>query len=345
MKAPVFKGVGKPLVIETLPDPTPARGEIVLEVARCGICGTDLHMTDGHAQTYPENVVIGHEFAGEVVAVGRGVTNFRLGDHVAAMPVVGCGRCANCRAGETIWCDSGLNGILGGFGQYAIAHAHAAIKLPSTVSINDGALVEPLAVSLHGVGLAELQPGARVLIQGAGPIGLGCVFWARQMGASRIVVTSRSRRRESLAYLMRATGFVAAGEGMAEEINAVLGGPPDVVFECVGVPGQLAQAINLVRARGTVVLLGNCMVPDTIVPAQAMFKQVRVQGSMVYTLTEFEEVAEVLASGRVDPFAMVTGTVGYADLPETFEALRKPTAHCKVLIDPRARSIERVRYS
>jgi (R,R)-butanediol dehydrogenase/meso-butanediol dehydrogenase/diacetyl reductase len=135
---------------------------------------------------------------------------------------------------------------------------------------------------------------------------------------------------------MGATAFVTAGEGMAEEITSVLGGPPDVVFECVGVPGQLAQAINLVRARGTVVLLGNCMVPDTIVPAQAMFKQVRIQGSMVYSLAEFEEVADVLSSGRADPTAMVTATVGYAALPETFEALRKPTSHCKVLIDPRA---------
>ena len=336
MKAPVFKGVGKPLVIERLPDPTPASGEIVLEVARCGICGTDLHMTDGHAQTYPENVVIGHEFAGEVVAVGRGVTNFKTGDRVAAMPVVGCGRCSNCLAGETLWCDSGLNGIMGGFGQYAIAHAHAAIKLPSTLSTSDGALVEPLAVSLHGVGLAEFARRARVLIQGAGPIGLGCAFWARQLGAGRIVVTSRSARRESLALLMGATAFVAASESMADEIIAVLGGPPDVVFECVGVPGQLAKAINIVRPRGTVVLLGNCMVPDTIVPAQAMFKQVRIQGSMVYSLAEFEEVADVLASGRVDPSVMVTETIGYAALPETFEALRKPGLQCKVLIDPRA---------
>ena len=336
MKAPVFKGVGKPLVIETLPDPTPAAGEIVLEVARCGICGTDLHMTDGHAQTYPANVVIGHEFAGEVVAIGPNVTTFKIGDRVAAMPVVGCGHCSNCLAGETMWCDSGLNGILGGFGQYAIARAHAAIKLPTTLSTNDGALVEPLAVSLHGVALAELKPGARVLVQGAGPIGLGCVFWARHLGAGRVVVTSRSRRGESLALQMGAAAFVTAGEDISAEVDAALGGAPEVVFECVGVPGQLGQAINLVRARGTVVLLGNCMAPDAIVPAQAMFKQVRIQGSMVYSLKEFETVADVLDSGGVDPRVMVTDTIGYAALPEMFEALRKPTTQCKVMIDPRA---------
>jgi (R,R)-butanediol dehydrogenase/meso-butanediol dehydrogenase/diacetyl reductase len=306
----------------------------VIKVSRCGICGTDLHMTDGHAQTFPEGTVIGHEFAGEVVAVGAGVTRFKVGDAAAAMPVVGCGKCANCLAGETMWCDSGLIGMLGGYGQYAIASAHASIKLPSTLSVADGALVEPLAVSLHGVTLAEVKPGAKVLVQGAGPIGLGCVFWSKYVGAGRIAVTSRSRRCEAIAMEMGATAFVQASDNLAEQVNAALGGPPDVVFECVGVPGQLMQAASLVRPRGTVVLLGNCMVPDTLVPALAMSKQVRIQGSMVYSLAEFETVADVLDGGHVDPRAMVTDTIGYAQLPETFEALRRPTGQCKVLLRP-----------
>ena len=281
MKAPVFKGVGKPLAIETLPDPTPGPGEMVIKVARCGICGTDLHMTDGHAQTFPEGTVIGHEFAGEVVAVGPGVTRFKTGDVAAALPVIGCGRCASCLAGETIWCEKGLIGLVGGYGQYAIAATHAAIKLPSTLSVEDGALVEPLAVSLHGVTLAELKPGARVLVLGAGPIGLGCVFWAKHVGAGRIAVVSRSRRGEAIAMEMGATAFVQTSDELMTDVNAALGGLPDVVFECIGVPGQLAQAINLVRPRGTVIVLGNCMLPDTIIPSLAMFKQVRIQGSMV----------------------------------------------------------------
>ncbi len=98
MKAPVFKGVGKPLAIESLPDPTPGEGDIVVKVARCGICGTDLHMTDGHAHTFPEGTILGHEFAGEIVAVGPGVSGFAVGDVVTAMPTVGCGKCANCLA-------------------------------------------------------------------------------------------------------------------------------------------------------------------------------------------------------------------------------------------------------
>jgi (R,R)-butanediol dehydrogenase/meso-butanediol dehydrogenase/diacetyl reductase len=334
MQAPVFKGVGKPLVIETLPDPTPGSGELVLKVGRCGICGTDLHMTDGHATTYPENTVIGHEFAGEVVAKGPDTDAFKVGDLVSAMPVVGCGRCANCLAGETIWCEQGLIGISGGFGQYAIAKAHASIKLPKTLSMSDGALVEPLAVALHGVTLAEFKPGARVLVQGSGGIGLAAAFWSRRLGAGRIVVTARSSRNAAHAMQMGATAFVAAGAESQQQIEAALGGPPDAIFECVGVPGMIAQAVNWVRPRGTVVILGNCMLPDTFYPAQAMFKQVRLQGSMVYTLREFETVADVLDRGAIEPRLMVSDVLSYSELPQGFEALRKPTHQCKVMINP-----------
>jgi len=334
MKAPVFKGAGKPLVIETLRDPTPGPNELVLKVHRCGICGTDLHMTDGHAQTFPEGMVIGHEFSGEVVAVGPGVEGFRTGDHVAAMPVVGCGQCGPCLSGDPMLCERGFNGMAGGFGQYAIARANAAVRLPKTLSVEDGALVEPLAVSLHGATLAQIKPGARVLVLGAGPIGLGAAWWARKLGAGRIAVASRSRRGENLAMQMGADSFLCFGEEFAQQLDAALGGPPEVVFECIGVPGMLAQAANLVAQRGTVMILGNCMLPDTVYPAQLMFKQVRLQGSMVYSRQEFETVARVLDAGSVEPRATVTDTVGYAELPDAFEALRKPTTQCKVMVDP-----------
>lgn len=334
MKAAVFKGPGKPLVIETLPDPTPGPNELVLKVHRCGICGTDLHMTDGHAQTFPEGMVIGHEFSGEVVAVGPGVEGFRNGDHVAAMPVVGCGQCGSCLSGEPMWCEVGFSGLAGGFGQYAIARANAAIRLPATLSVEDGALIEPMAVSLHGVNLAEIKPGSRVLVLGSGPIGLGSAWWSRKLGAARVAVVSRSRRSEALAQQMGASHFFTFGEELPQQLAAALGGPPDVVFECIGVPGMVAQAVNLVRPRGTVVIMGNCMLPDTFYPAQAMFKQVRIQGSMVYSRREFEIVADTFDAGSVEPRATITGTLGFEELPTGFEALRTPTTQCKVMVMP-----------
>src|SRR5581483_5234204 len=192
----------------------------------------------------------------------------------------------------------------------------------------------PLAVGLHGVALAGQRPGARVLVQGAGAIGLAAAYWARRLGAGRIAVTARSRRGESLALQLGADRFLASSGDLQPQLEAALGGAPDVIFECAGAPGMVAQAVNLVRPRGTVVILGNCMLPDAFHPAQAMFKQVRIQGSMVYSLAEFETVAATLDAGHVEPRAMVTDTVSHEQLPAAFEALRRPARQCKVMVDP-----------
>jgi threonine dehydrogenase-like Zn-dependent dehydrogenase len=334
MKAAVFAAPGKPLAIESLPDPVPGAGELVLRVGRCGICGTDLHMTDGHAATYPNNSVLGHEFAGEVVAVGRGVVNYKLGDAVAGLAVGGCGMCAQCMAGDPMWCEQGLIPAMGGFGQFTVVKALSAIRLPSTLSFADGALIEPLAVGLHGVKLAGISPGARVLVLGSGSIGLSAAFWARRFGANRVAIASRSARGEAHALRMGASHFEQFGEEFAANIQNALGGLPDVVFECVGVPGMLTKAIEIVRARGIVMILGNCMKPDSLVPSLVMFKQLRLQGSMVYSRREFEIVAEILDAGHVEARTMITDTVPLAELPNAFEALRRPTYQCKTLVDP-----------
>jgi 2-desacetyl-2-hydroxyethyl bacteriochlorophyllide A dehydrogenase len=334
MKAAVFEAPGKPLAIESLPDPSPGAGELVLRIGRCGICGTDLHMTDGHAATYPHNSVLGHEFAGEVVAVGRGVDNYKLGDAVAGLAVGGCGRCAQCMAGDPMWCEQGLIPAMGGFGQFTVVKALSAIRLPSTLSFADGALIEPLAVGLHGVKLAGIAPGARVLVLGSGSIGLAAAFWSRRFGANHVAVASRSARGESHALRMGASHVERFGEEFAANIQTALGGPPDVVFECIGVPGMLTKAIDIVRARGTVMILGNCMKPDSLVPSLVMFKQLRLQGSMVYSRREFEIVADVFDAGHVEARTMITDTVPLAALPDAFEALRRPTYQCKTLVDP-----------
>lgn len=334
MKAAIFEAPGRPLAIESLPDPVPGRGELLLRVGRCGICGTDLHMTDGHAATYAYPSVLGHEFAGEVVAVGRDVSNYKEGDAVAALAVAGCGMCAACLAGDPMWCERGLIPAMGGFGQFTVVKALSAIRLPSTLSLADGALIEPLAVGLHGVKLAEVSPGARVLVLGSGSIGLAAAFWARRFGANRVIVASRSARGKRHAHAMGASHFETLGEAFAANIETALGGLPDVVFECTGVPGMLAKAIEIVRVRGTVMILGNCMMPDTVVPSLVMFKQLRLQGSMVYSRQEFEIVADVLDAGHVEARTMITDTVSLADLPKVFEALRRPTYQCKTLVDP-----------
>jgi 2-desacetyl-2-hydroxyethyl bacteriochlorophyllide A dehydrogenase len=334
MRAAVFKGPGQALALETLRDPTPGDGELVLRVGRCGICGTDLHMTDGHAATYPADSVLGHEFAGEVVSVGPDAGRYREGDRVAGLAISGCGKCAQCVAGDPMWCEHGFVPQMGGFGQYSVVKASCVVKLPSSLSLADGALIEPLAVGLHGVNLAGITSGSRVMIMGSGPIGLAAAFWANRCGATRIVVASRSRRGEERALTMGASHFEVFGDQLSMRIAAALGGEPDVVFECIGVPGMLTTAVYFVRRRGTVVVLGNCMLPESLVPSLLVFKQVRLQGSMVYSRRECEIAADVMDAGHFAPRTMVTDTVSLAELPSAFEALRKPSAQCKMLVDP-----------
>ena len=333
MKAAVFTAIGTPLSIETLPEPSPQGDDVLVRVDRCGICGSDLHMTEDPAFAVPAGTVIGHEWAGEVVAVGPAAERIKRGDRVSVLPVRSCGRCAACAAGEQAWCaQMRIDG--GGYGQYALASERQCLVLPRTVSLHDGALIEPLAVGLHGVNLAQMPAGARVLVIGAGPIGLATAYWARRLGAGAVAVTASSMRRAELARTMGATAFIDPARISAQEIQAALQGPPDIVFECVGKPGLIKQSLEYVRPRGTVVVLGLCTAVDSFVPFVAVAKEVRIQPAALYRMRDFEIAADVMDRGDVTARAMVTDTISLAQLPPAFEALRHRSHQCKVLINP-----------
>ena len=333
MKAAVFKKLNSPLVVETIADPTPGEGEVVVEICRCGICGSDLHITEDPIFGAQSGTVLGHEYSGRVMAVGKGISRTKVGDHVAVFPVHGCGKCATCLAGIPAWCSQmRIDG--GGYGQYSLAEEHQLIRLPKTMSLEDGALIEPMAVSLHGVALAKPQPGARVLIIGAGPIGLAAAYWSKHMGAGRIAVTAGSNRRAELALKMGATHFIDPANASPEAVNAALGGPPDIVYEAVGKVGLIQKAIEYVKVRGTVIVLGLCTPPDTFMPFQFVSKEVTLQASAFYEVGEFEVAADVLDKDPETPRAMVTDIVDLTNMPAMFEALRHRSTQCKVLVDP-----------
>ncbi|MBI4984227.1 MAG: alcohol dehydrogenase catalytic domain-containing protein [Rhodocyclales bacterium] len=339
MRAAVFKGAGRGLAIEERPDPIPGPGEVVIKVGRAGICGSDLHMTSGHGQQLPTDSIIGHEFAGEVVAVGVGVRRIRLGDRIAPMPFVGCGRCLACQQGRPHRCLQARIDVVGGFGEFSRAGENDCVVLPAELSDEEGALIEPLAVGLQGVRKAAMAVGSRVLVTGAGAIGLATAFWANRLGAGRVAMLANSSRRAEIARSMGAAAFVSlqATEDVTATVNEVLGGPPDVVFEAVGLPGAIRQAIDLVSPLGTVVSLGFCGGEDSFVPAIALWKEVRLLFSMCYDKQDFQHAADVMAAGDHRPRAMITDTISLAALPAKFETLRGASKDCKVMVAPWSR--------
>jgi len=206
--------------------------------------------------------------------------------------------------------------------------------LPSTLSAADGALIEPLAVGLYGVRMSRIQPGDRVLVLGAGSVALCTIYWAKRLGASRIVAMSRSARRKEMSLQMGADAFVQYGDNEVGEVIEALGGKPDIVYECVGIPGFLMKGVQHVRDLGQVISMGFCTSPDTIIPAVAGFKGVSLQFPVGYSLKDFQYAADVMDNGHVDPKILISSVVPLDQLPATFDKLRGANNETKVQVVP-----------
>lgn len=343
MRAAIFKGIGRPLEICTVDDPKPERGGLILKVHYCGICGSDLHATQHGAFVAPAGTVLGHEFAGEVVE--SRAEGWKVGDLITAVPNNACDACRDCGFSECrdslgILCPSNrITGysteVPGGFAEYLQVPAAQALRLPKGVSARHGATVEPLAVGLHAVQKGRVKLGDRVLVIGGGPIGLAVVAFARLAGAYQVVVSeyASSRRNTSLAF--GATGTVDPGrEEIGEAFAKIAGGPPDVIFECVGVPGLLQSCIHLSAPYGRIVIVGVCMVEDKLIPMTGIFKEVNVQFVLGYAKPDWRLVLNLIDAGKLDPEPMITHVFGLDELPTQFEALRKPSDQIKLLVNP-----------
>lgn len=339
MRAAVFDEFNQPLRVETRPDPAPAPGEVLIRTRSCGVCGSDLHLAAGESGLVVEpGCIFGHEFAGDVVARGAAVRDFAIGDRVVVLPVLGCGSCGACLAGEFPRCAQaqymGAGVVPGAYAEYVRAPAINTLHLPESMSYDDGALIEPLAVGLRGVWRAQMKLADRALVLGTGPIGMAAIFWARRMGAARLAASAPSRRREAIARQMGADTFLPYDTGLPAAAAEALGGPPEVVFECTGHPGAIARATQCVAVGGTVVVLGFCGRPDDTSPALAVFKDVTMQFSVAYDLRTYRQTIATLAAGATEPRAMITGHVDLDGLPPAFAALRERSPHCKVMIHP-----------
>jgi (R,R)-butanediol dehydrogenase/meso-butanediol dehydrogenase/diacetyl reductase len=335
MKAAVFKQPGQPMAIEEVPDPAPGARELVVKVGYCGICGTDLHSTRAGPAVLPCGSILGHEFVGEIVEVGRDIADhWRRGERVCALPFLGCGRCLACLAGKTFECAAvkltGLQ-VPGGFAEYVTTGDLETLRLPEGLALERAAMIEPLAVGLHAVRVAGLQPGQRVLVTGAGPIGLAVLLWARALGARSVVMSEFSPERRALATKLGASAVIDPAQPLGPQFAEVAGGAPELIFECVGAPGLLAACIEAAPRHGRIAVVGVCEQPDSFLPFPALVKELELRFAIAYGRDDFETVIAMLAQGRIDASAMVTHVVPLADMPAAFEALRTPSQQCKVL--------------
>ncbi len=340
MRAAVFKELSKPLVVETIADPVPGPTDIILKVKTCGICGSDLHMTEPTSvMPLPGGSVMGHEFAGEVMEVGKAVTHlWKPGDRVAGFPVICCGDATPClnfsgRGACAKMTPVGLGQSHGAYADYVRIGASSGYRLPDAVSFREGAMVEPLAVGLHAVDMAKMARGATVLVIGAGPVGLAVMLWANFLGARHVIVSERAEVRRQMAAKFGATDAIDPAQPLAPQVQKIAGKDADVIFECVGVPGMLMSTMAEAPRGGRIVVAGVCQQPDTIMPLIGILKELELQFVLGYRPADFDYVIAMIAADRIDVGHMVTDIVDLDGLPAAFEALRKPSHQCKVMLE------------
>ncbi|MDA1099474.1 MAG: alcohol dehydrogenase catalytic domain-containing protein [Proteobacteria bacterium] len=345
MRAAVFEAPGRPLVVADVDAPQPEPTDLLVKVKSCGICGTDLHLSavtdrSGGMAPLSRGAIMGHEFCGEVVEVGcHAPGDWHEGDRICALPYIACGRCLDCLAGRGHRCQSvqfgGMGKLGGAYADYVRVGGAEALALPNGVDYRRGALVEPLAVGLHAVRAANLRPGDAALIVGGGPIGLAVALWCRFFGARHVVVSDLLSGRLGKAAAMGATnGIDASKENVIGRYKQIAGRRPDVVFDCVGVPGSQQLAMDYAPLNGRLIVAGVCMRPDNVMPVKAITKELSVRYVYMYERRDFELTLEMLDTGRIDGSAMITDVVGFEAFSAAFEGLKTPSDQCKILLEP-----------
>ena len=327
------------VVVEEIPRPTPGPEDVVVAVRSCGICGSDLHWYHGEMMV-PQSCP-GHEIAGEVAEVGTAVTTLHAGDRVALEGIASCGRCRYCQAGIYNYCPLiGIVGmtIPGGFADFIRLPARHCFPVPAGVAFATAALSEPLGVAVHGVRVAGLSLGQRVLVLGAGTIGIAAVLAARAGGAGEILVTARRPQQRAAAEAVGADRVFGDADEEALR-DAALESPVDLVIETVGgAADTLDAAVALCRPGGTICVLG-AFTKQPMFPALfVLAKELRIQGAMVYnrvgSRADFEIVQDMLArdAKRIGE-TFVTHRFGLPEIAEAFRtAADKTTGSIKVTI-------------
>lgn len=339
----VAEGKGH-LELRDIPEPVPGPDEVVVAVAATGICGSDLHIQDDEYKVRPP-VVIGHETAGTVVAIGADVAGYCVGDRVTAQTTITtCGTCSLCLSGRTNLCPERhwLGGhVNGGFAAFVLVPARNLLRLPDSVTLDAAALTEPLACCVHGVlELAHPAAGSFAVISGPGPIGLLCAQVARAAGADVIILgTAADAQRFAIAGRLGFTDLVdVQAEDPVAAVQARTSGrgpalEPALVVECAGAPTSLDQCLRLAPRGGTVLQIGLYGKPAPFSVDTLVLKELRLAGSFSSTPSAWTMALELMAAGKVQTAPLVTSKRPLTEWEDAFLAARHK-AEGKILLTP-----------
>ncbi len=324
------------LVAIECPAPEPGQGQVLVEVAYCGICGSDLHFRDV-PELFPAGTVPGHEFSGRILALGDRVDGWSVGNRVCVLPFGQCGECAVCRAGNEQVCPHAVsNGVglgTGRPGAYAgqvVVDARMLFLLPDAVDDRAGTLVEPLAVAIRAVDQARVVAEEPVLVLGAGPIGLLTALVLRHRGVGRTVVCSRNPARAQRA--------AALGLDTVSIDDVALTAPaegPACVFDCAGTPASAQLAVQVLRPLGRLLLVGLSLTPLDLAAPAIVIKELEIQGVIAYRRTQFQAAIDMLAVGAIPVAELITEIVPLVDAEAAFQALTaRGSDKLKILLAP-----------
>jgi L-iditol 2-dehydrogenase len=344
MKALLLSEYSK-LEVTDLPAPVVAPGEVLVQVAACGICGSDVHGYDGSSGRRIPPLVMGHEAAGVIAEVGDGVSRVAVGDRVTFDSTVYCGACEYCRSGAINLCDNRqVVGVstpdfrrAGAFAEFVTVPERIVYALPDGLSFSEAAMLEAVAVALHAVAVSDLKGGETVLVIGAGMIGLLILQAARAAGCSRILVADVDASRLKLAEDVGADATIlASGEAMVREVMQETNRRGvDLVLEAVGRDETVSASVDAVRKGGTITLVGN-ITPQVTLPLQKVVsRQIRLQGSCA-SAGEYPQAIALVSSGKIRVTPLITAIAPLSDGAQWFQRLysREPNL-MKIVLDPR----------
>jgi 6-hydroxycyclohex-1-ene-1-carbonyl-CoA dehydrogenase len=340
VRAAVFHGGGRPLTVEEWPSPAAGPGEVLVEVAACGVCHTDLHYLDHGTPTFKSPpLVLGHEVSGTVADVGEGVDGWSPGDRVLLPAVLTCGRCEACRTGRENVCEAGVmlgNHVDGGYAEYVTAPAKDVYALPPEIPLAEGAIIaDALTTPYHAVvNRGRVRPGDAVVVVGCGGIGLNVVQMAVAVGARVIAVDLAEEKLEWAGRLGAAeTVHPPSVERLDRAVRrASGGGGADVAFEAVGQPTTQEQALSCLKTGGRLVLVGYSPETMGLNAGRVMFRELEIVGSLGCRPVDYPRVIEMARSGAVRVAELVTSRFGLDEIADAFDMLRSGGAIRSIVV-------------